>query len=176
MSYITPSVTELFQPAACQISVTHKRSKTLKNKYLKHSLLLTALLVASACSNGNAPEMKPSPTPIQANCPVLESKDWVAWLNRMPGPDGASLHISGKVVMPTPGYNIEVIKGPLDRRQPPAQRLRLNITPPPGMVPQVLTTQEVKASFLAQASAYRAVIIGCGDKVLAEITNVETVY
>ena len=145
----------------------------MKNNQLITSLLLT--LFMSACSAGNPPKMKPQP-PIQANCPVIESSDWAAWLNKMPGPDGPSLHINGKIVLPTPGYTVEVKKGPLDRRQPPAQRLRLEITPPTGIVAQVITTQEVKAKFPTNISAYRSVIIGCGDKVLAKIDSVETAY
>ena len=146
---------------------------------MKNYQLIFCLLFAtftSACATGNPPKMKPPQTPKQASCLIGESSDWVAWLNKMPGPDGPSLHISGKIVLPTPGYTVEVRKGPLDRRQPPSQRLRLELTPPTGIVAQVTTTQEVKASFPTNLSAYRSVIIGCGDKVLATINNVETVY
>ena len=146
---------------------------------MKNYQLIICLLFAtftSACATGNPPKMKPQPTPTQANCPVIDSSDWVAWLNKMPGPNGPSLHIAGKIVVPTPGYTVTVKKGPLDRRQPPAQRLKLELTPPTGMVAQVITTQEIKAAFPTNLSAYRAVIIGCGDKVLATIDKVESVY
>lgn len=148
----------------------------MQNQYIMAGLLFTVVATAAACSTESPKAMDTSTSQTQTHCPAFESKDWVAWLNKMPGPDGPRLHVSGKIVLPTPGYNIEILPGPLDRRQPPAQRLRLKITPPSGMVAQVITTREVKASFPAQASNYRAVIISCGDKVLAEITDVETAY
>ena len=146
----------------------------MKNNHLITGLLLTTLI--PACVAGNTPKMKPHQPPARASCPIIESSDWVAWLNKMPGTDGASLHVSGKIVLPTPGYTIEVKAGPLDRRAPPAQRLRLVVTPPAGMVAQVTTTQEVKAKFPARASDYRAIIIGCGDKTLAEVIEIPAVH
>lgn len=109
-----------------------------------------------------------------AGCPVLESTNWMAWLDMQPGSE-PSLNVSGQVVLPTPGYGITAQVGPLDRRLPPAQRVVLEFAAPDGMVAQVLTTEDVQVSFPALAASYRAVIIVCGDETLAEITEIDTV-
>ena len=146
----------------------------MKNKHLITGTVL-ALLVSS-CSAANDPTTKPPEKPKPNSCSVIDGSDWVAWLNRMPGPDGPSLHLSGKIVLPTPGYTIKVKAGPLDKSNPPVQRLNLELTPPTGIVAQVVSSQEVKVQLPALASSYGAVIVSCGDKTLATITDVQTVY
>ena len=113
--------------------------------------------------------------PESAPCPVLESADWTAWVTTQPGSSGPSLHLSGQVVLPTPGFTVQGRLAALDRRQPPSQRIVLDFGPPDGVVAQVLSTEDVQLTFPALANAYRAVIVICGDTTLGEITDIATV-
>ena len=94
----------------------------------------------------------------------------------MPGTKGPTLNISGEITLPTSGYTISVRAGPLDRRQPPTQRVILDLVKPDGPALQVLTMEAVSGQLSDALPAYRAVMIVCGDKALAEIANIETVY
>ncbi|WP_411818240.1 hypothetical protein [Hyphococcus sp. DH-69] len=111
----------------------------------------------------------------QANdCPVIASRNWNAWINAMPGPDATrSLHVTGEIDLPTPGYEIEMIAGVADRSAIPTQRLIIKATPPSGMVTQVITTESVSYSGPAIADLYRSIMVLCGDTVLTEITELQ---
>lgn len=111
----------------------------------------------------------------QDACPVLESHDWRAWVNAQPGPDAsATLIVEGNVVMPTPGYAFSWEEGMADRSAIPMQRLHLAVSPPDGMVAQVITTEAVRYEGPAIAQNYRAVVVMCGDEQLVEIADVTT--
>ncbi|MEZ5897531.1 MAG: hypothetical protein R3C40_05200 [Parvularculaceae bacterium] len=106
-------------------------------------------------------------------CPVSDSRDWRAWLDVMPGPDAvAKLHITGEVDLPTPDYTAQWTPGPADRAFPPTQRFMLSFTPPGGMVTQVITPTRVSLEMDATYTSYREIIVGCGDEVLVEITDI----
>lgn len=107
------------------------------------------------------------------SCPVYDSRNWGAWLDVMPGPNATpKLHITGEVDLPTPGYTAQWTAGPADRANPPAQHFDLSFTPPDGMVTQVITPMAVKYEGDAAYASYRAIIVSCGDEVLAEITDI----
>ena len=136
------------------------------------------LTVAIPASGGTVDETTPvrvAEMPAHGGCPVLESADWTAWLNMQPGPSGPSLHVSGQVVLPAPGFTVEGRLGPLDRRQPPSQRVVLEFASPQGVVAQVLSTEDVQLALPALANTYRAVVVTCGETTLAEITEIDTV-
>lgn len=109
------------------------------------------------------------------DCPVIESTAWIAWVNAMPGPQPPTLHISGQLMLPTPGYRIVVSTGPLDRKNPPTQRLFLAATPPDNPVLMALSTAEVSAQVPALSDRYGSVVIICGETAIAEINEVEVV-
>jgi len=117
-----------------------------------------------------------SPTESSVTCPVLESKNLKAWINAMPGTTEPTLNISGEIVLPTGGYTVGVRPGPLDRRQPPTQRVILDLVKPDGAALQALTTETVSGQLSDALPAYRAVVVVCGDTTLAEITDIETAY
>ena len=90
-----------------------------------HTALLScvALTALAACSQqtgvaedaaGDAGAAAPQetqetamPADDAAACPVLESRNWTAWVNAMPGPDmKPALHVAGEIDLPTPGYTI----------------------------------------------------------------------
>ena len=142
----------------------------------KTLLLAVSCIARAACAppppagEGSAPE----PGREVADCPVIESRGWTAWINAMPGPDAVrTLHISGEVDLPTPGYTVELIPGPADRMMPPGQRFSLVARPSANMAAQVVTPTPVKYTDKATDPAYREIIIGCGGKVLARIDRIE---
>ena len=45
--------------------------------------------------------------PAPPECPISASRDWTAWINRMPGPNSRPmLVVSGKVVTSTGGFQV----------------------------------------------------------------------
>lgn len=118
----------------------------------------------------------PSP-PEASRCAVIESADWNGWINAMPGPGAQrTLHVTGRITLPTPGYGVTLREGPADRSAIPVQQLILELTPPAGMVSQVIVTQEVAYQGPAIAQRYRAVRIMCAGTQLAEITDIVTAH
>lgn len=106
------------------------------------------------------------------NCPVLESRDWSARIEVGAG-DDRRLHVSGEIDLPTPGYTASWSEGPADRRIPPAQHLLLELTAPPGMVAQVITRMTVDYEGAATYPEYRAILVRCGNIVLASLTDID---
>ncbi|MDJ0742091.1 MAG: hypothetical protein QNJ32_01880 [Xenococcaceae cyanobacterium MO_167.B27] len=106
-----------------------------------------------------------------SSCAVMKSRNWHAWIDRV-AENESSLNIVGEVDLPNPGYTVEWKPGILDRRQPPAQRLSLLLTPPEGMVIQVVTPTKVNYVMPASSLEYRAILIYCGDQLLTEIPDV----
>ncbi len=110
-------------------------------------------------------------------CALIDSRDWTAWVDRMPGPDAQpSLHVTGEIDLPTPGYSIAWQVGPADRMNPPAQFLELVLTPPDGLVAQVVTTEPVHYSGPAVYPEYRAIRVRCGDSQVADITEISETH
>jgi hypothetical protein len=126
--------------------------------------------------NAAAPAATEEASAMSNDCPVIDSRGWSAWLDTMPSLEpGPRLHIYGEVDLPTPGYTVEWREGPADRANPPGQRMTLILTPPDGMVAQVVTPTPVKYQAKATYPAYRAIYVICGGKPLAEINDVPTV-
>lgn len=138
-------------------------------------MVLPAIALLGGMSSCVADHPKSQPV---ANCPVIGEGKFEAWLDAMPGPGstGPTLNLAGKVDLPTPGYKLELIAGPADRAMPPSQRFRLVATAPGGMVAQVVTTTEVKYRAHAQYPAYRSLVILCGDRSVATISDIPTVH
>ncbi len=142
---------------------------------LKRTAATLALAAVAACQPIDEPppaNAEPPPGP-SASCPVIESRDWAAWVNAMPGPGATKeLIATGQIVLPTPGYTVTLTAGMADRSATPVQQLILSATPPSGMVPQVLTTLPVRYQGPAISMNYKAVRIMCGGQMLSEITDV----
>lgn len=127
-----------------------------------------ALVALTNCLPVDEPTEE-TPPPQATACPVIESKAWAAWVNAMPGPGATrELFVTGEVVLPMPGYHIALTAGATDK----SATLILNVTPPSGMVAQVLTTESVRYQGPAISMQYRGVRIMCGGKMLTEITDV----
>ena len=137
----------------------------------------TSALVALAAAGLLAGcQTAPEPTP-EARCAASASRDWSAWINRMPGPGATpTLHVTGEIDLPTPGYAATLTAGAADRSATPVQQLILTVTPPSGMVAQVITTETVNYQGPTIAQSYRGVAIRCAGQTLAEITEVPDVH
>ena len=145
----------------------------------KALLFVAGCFALAACAPRSSVGEAPSPEPGRevVDCPVIESRGWTAWINAMPGPEAVrTLHISGEVDLPTPGYTVELVPGPADRMMPPGQRFSLVATASSGMAEQVVTPTPARYQGKATYPAYREIIIGCGGKVLARISNIEVAH
>jgi len=110
-------------------------------------------------------------------CAVLESREWSAWVNKMPGPGAVpTLHVTGKVDVRSGGYTFDWEKGPLDRSATPALRLKLVPKAPDGMATMAITTEEVKYEEALSGITYSRVIVSCGSITLGEITEIMDVF
>lgn len=107
------------------------------------------------------------------DCLIYETRNWHAWIDQGGENGGTRLIVAGQLDLPTPGFEIAWEQGPLDRMQPPALRLRLRATPPDGMVLQAITPTDVMHKQPYDLLEYRAVIVLCGEHVLAEIFDVK---
>ncbi|MCC5970076.1 MAG: hypothetical protein JJU15_09005 [Pararhodobacter sp.] len=131
-------------------------------------------------------------TSANSECPVLDSSDWHAWINAMPGViddgmddaevPGLSLIVTGTVTLPTPGYDATLEPGITDRSARPVQIVNLTATAPEGTVSQVLTPYELRLEMPAldlidgNTAAYSGVRIVCGGHEVAFIDTVEVAH
>jgi hypothetical protein len=173
---------------------------------VKQALAAAAFLILAACQTSpygqdpyGAPEPYPYPGPAPypnepyppqgpyagqptqpqpPECPITASRDWQAWVNAMPAPNARpTLVVSGKVVTATGGHQVAFDRFLQIRRgQPPQAFVTLHVAGPemPGSG-QAAVTHEVRWDWpLGQPVG--SVVIRCGDKTLAEITNIQTAY
>jgi hypothetical protein len=91
---------------------------------------------------------------------VIDTSDWYAWVNRMPGPGAVpTLLVTGSVTLPTPGYDVSLVRVPAPAAQPRQLILRLEVRRLPGVWPQVVTTKSVRYEESPYKDAYDRVII-----------------
>lgn len=107
----------------------------------------------------------------EGQCPVIDSTDWRAEVGPVEGAEGPHLIVTGRVTLPTPGWDVTLRAGMADRSAMPVQQVILTASAGPGMVAQVLTDYDLRLEVPALAS-YRGVLILCGGEVLAELTEV----
>lgn len=116
--------------------------------------------------------------PMPPQCLIAVSRDWTAWINHMPGTNGAPvLVVSGKVTTPTGGYQVAFDRYLQIRRgYPPQAFVTLNVADPGGApVSQAQVTHEVRWEWPLNQPV-GSVVVRCGDKTLAEITRIQTAY
>jgi hypothetical protein len=95
----------------------------------------------------------------------------------MPGPGARpTLIVRGKVVTPTGGYQVAFDRDMQIRRgQPPQAFVTLYVAPPSGAAASQASTHEVRWEWPLNQPV-GSVVVRCGDKTLAEITNIQTAY
>lgn len=136
------------------------------------ALSLIALARCETIDDGEAPP-PPAAAAAGSGCAVVESRQWSAWVNAMPGPGAsATLHVVGEIVLPTPGFAATLNAGAADRSARPVQQMILDLAPPSGPAPQVLTPATVRYQGPAISMQYRGIRVMCGGQMLTEITDV----
>ena len=119
----------------------------------------------------------PGAEPPNAKCPIANSGEWNAWVNMMPGPNARpTLHVTGKVVVPTGGYRIGFDPQLVLRESYPAQAIaQLRVTPPREMATQAVMTHEVRWEW-PMSQPIGSLEIVCEGETLARISQVETAH
>lgn len=112
-----------------------------------------------------------SPVAAAEGCPVVSSRNWHAWIDRFPGKGMNRIVVTGRIDLPTPGYRWTIVKAGGLRGRPPLQELRLELTPPEGMVAQVVTSVDIQGEAKTPFSNLR-VMVSCGGKRLAYFDEV----
>jgi len=138
----------------------------------------------NAAGDDNADSAADTDAPVvgEMACPVLDSSDWAAWVNAMPGPEGPSLIVTGVVTLPTPGYTVTLEQGSSDRSAQPVQVVRLTLEAPTMNAAQVLTAYDVRfempsaAPVDANTAPFSGVRVVCGEQELALIEPVDVVH
>lgn len=98
-------------------------------------------------------------------CPVSAHGDWRAVLREGGTP---ALSVSGSIELPTPGYSVSLARDPSETRSTTEPRLTLSLSPPAGMVTQVLTEHPVYY-FAPASGAYTTIHIICEGQPLTDI-------
>jgi hypothetical protein len=162
---------------------------------MKQILIATSILSLCECAEENEPaptvddeapapiaaeDLAPSAEPQSvaatlpekpaATCAVIDSRNWKAWT--APDGTGTTLHVSGEVDLPTPGYSAILRLGASDRAMPPGQIVHLDLTAPEGLVAQVITATPVAIESPGAYPEYASVTILCGDSSIAVIAPV----
>ncbi len=105
-----------------------------------------------------------------ASCPIYETRDWTALVDKGEAP--YVLQVAGTVDLPNPSFEVEFRPGPMDRRRPPALTIFLDANASGGAASQVIDQRMVEFRFETPIRNFRAVRIVCGDRLLAEISDV----
>ncbi len=106
--------------------------------------------------------------------PIVDTSDWYAWLDKMP-PGPPSFHVTGVAHLPTPGYDLRLVKAAPQGINPKELILDLHVHPRPGVWPQVITPVSIRYDERAATVEYEGVLIREPD---GDLTNfeVETVH
>jgi hypothetical protein len=104
----------------------------------------------------------------------IDTSDWYAWLNRMP-PGKPSFHVTGVVSLPSPGYDARLVAASPQGSNPTDLILDLQVTPRPGVWPQVITPVSVRYDQVPAGVTYRSVLVRepDGDAVQIDVDEVQ---
>ena len=139
--------------------------------FMSRTLLpATVAFALAGCSTYAAPP----PVHPAGGCANVDSSDWAAWVNAMPGPGARpTLIVTGKVTVPTGGYEIGWDAPRIAESYPVQVFADLRVTPPNGPATQAVVTHDVRGQWPI-AEPVGSVTINCGNRVLARISPVET--
>ena len=135
-------------------------------------VLIIATLIGCA-SHSESKTTTSQSTQASASCPVYESRNWHAWIDQSnESSDSALLNIRGEIDLPSPGHLINIVAGPLDRRQPPSLKVLVDVLPPREPAIQVITAKNIEYSMETSILHYRSIVILCDERQLAALVNV----
>ena len=145
-------------------------------------LMSIALLAIAACQPNAADTPVSSDDPVPAaipfkpasDCPILDSGEWAAWVDAMPGPNSRPrLIVSGKVRVPTGGYRAAFSDMRVAESYPVQIFLDLALTPPSGPATQAITTIDVRGEWPI-APPVGSITIRCGRQVIGRVDEIVT--
>lgn len=132
-------------------------------------LLTTAALAACQpppAEEPPAPEVVAAEAAVALPCGIIAHRGWTA--SRSTGSTPA-LTIAGEVDLGTPGYSVSLARDPADATDTAEPRLLLTLTPPAGMVTEVVTAHPVNY-FGPAPNAITSVHIACDGQDITNIT------
>jgi hypothetical protein len=150
----------------------HLRNLKLGPKYGKSSVLAFAMIGDRVVGSANIPVT--AVRECSKNPVTVDTSGWYAWLNRMP-PGPPSLHVTGVVSLPTPGYDARLVAASPQGTSPVDLILDLQVTPRPGVWPQVITPVSVRYDQVPAGAMYRSVLVRepDGDAVQIDVDEVQ---
>ena len=150
----------------------HLRNLKLGAKHGKSSVLAFAMVGDRIVGSASIPVGPSHEGP--KNAVTVDTSDWYAWLNQMP-PGPASFHVTGVVQLPTPGYDARLVPASPQGINPVELILNLEVTPRPGIWPQVVTPVSVRYDESKASVAYQGVLVRepDGDTVHMEVDIVQ---
>lgn len=152
-------------------------------KYLLPSSLALIIsgCVASTATNNSSDSAVAAPSqPVASErCLASQPKDQYFWINGMPGPglsNNPPLLAKFTVTTGTPGYQFALKVNRVMESSPEQVVLDLIVTPPSGIVAQVVTENNVKIKLEDfPGSAGSPVQVNCGGKLFFTVDKVEAV-
>lgn len=162
-------------PCLMFIKPVHHRLRNLKlgPQHGKTSVAAFTMLDGKVLGSASIP-VPSSGLSLPSKDPVpVDTTDWYAWVNRMP-PGPASFHVTGTVVLPSPGYDVALRVAAPQGINPRQLILCLEVTAKPGFWPQVITTQSVRFDLPSYNGSYGSVLVRepDGDTVHVDIDEV----
>jgi hypothetical protein len=150
----------------------HLRNLKLGPKAGKTSVIAYAMLgdrVVGSASIQVSPSHECPKPPV-----TIDSHGWYAWINRMP-PGPPSFHVTGVVVLPTPGFEVRLEPASPQGINPAELILDLKVNPLPGIWPQIVTSMSVRYDQAPAQVAYQHVLIRepDGDSIQIPVDAVE---
>ena len=133
-------------------------------------LILLAPLSLTAYAAVSAPQERTNGQGGTVPC-YGSTKDWRAWIDATPGPQGPGLVVTGIVTTPTGNNRRFLTLGPTLRSQPPQQIVNLEIRGQGNIATMAVVTEEVRARFPA-LPRYGAVIIRCNGQEVGRVDQV----
>jgi hypothetical protein len=105
----------------------------------------------------------------------LETGEWAAWENRMPGGPRA-LHVTGEVVVRHAGYDCTLAPAEPQGFNPAILMLELTVEEKPGMHAQAIQTRGVRFDLEGYVGGYTAISILHEGEVIADIERIPVTY
>jgi hypothetical protein len=149
---------------------------------MNHAIAAAMLILLAGCQpaaddasvSSDDPVPAPAPFAPAPDCPIIDSGEWAAWVDAMPGPNNQPrLMISGKVRVPTSGYRAQFSNMRVAESYPVQIFLDLTVTPPSGPATQAITTIDIRGEWPI-APPVGSITIRCGRQVIGRIDEIVT--
>jgi hypothetical protein len=150
----------------------HLRNLKLGPSHGKTSVIAFAMIgdrVVGSASIAVTPTHEGPKNPV-----TVDTSDWYAWLNKMP-PGPTSFHVTGVVYLPSPGYDARLVEASPQGTKPTGLFLDLQVTPRPGIWPQVITPVSVRYDQSPARVMYQSVLVRepDGDTIQIDVEEVQ---